>query len=165
MARRTAEPLPALGWRSLRRPGSSPARRARICGVASDEPSSTTTISVRSGSAATWRSTPSIVAASSKAGTTTLISGSCSLDTRRGRLSAGLEALAQLGAAAGGHGAGRAAVGELDAAGGGEVEQLLALLALARAAQEQPAEQADGQDRALDHHDRAGRVLVLQRRD
>src|SRR3954453_11504487 len=68
---------------------------------------------------------------------------------------------AQLVAAAGRHRSCRAALVELDAALGREVEQLLALLALAREAQEEPREQADGQKRALDHHDRAGDVLVL----
>ena len=39
--------------------------------------------------------------------------------------------------------------------------QLLALLALARGLQEQPAEEQDRDDRALDHHDRARRALVV----
>ena len=46
-----------------------------------------------------------------------------------------------------------------------EVEQLLALLGLARGAQEQPAEQPEREQRLLHHHDRAGDVLVGQRRD
>ena len=41
----------------------------------------------------------------------------------------------------------------------------LALLALARGPQEQPAEQHDRDDRALDHHDRARRALVVGGRD
>ena len=53
-----------------------------------------------------------------------------------------LEPLAQVGAAAGGDRARGAALGELVAARLGEVEQLLALLGLARGAQEQPGEQA-----------------------
>src|SRR4051794_32587652 len=158
IARRTAAPLPALGWRALRSDPISPANRSRISGVASVEPSSTTTISVRSGSSATRRRTPSIVRASLKAGTTTLTRGPAS-GMSRGRLA--LEPLAELGAPPGGDRAGGAPVGELDAAGGREVEQLLALLARARSAQEQPAEAPDGEDRALDHHDRPRRGLVL----
>src|SRR3954453_6041700 len=56
-----------------------------------------------------------------------------------------LEAGAQLAAAARRDRPRRAAVGEPDAAGGGEVEQLLALVALARGAHEQPAEEQDGE--------------------
>ena len=47
----------------------------------------------------------------------------------------------QLGAPAGGDRPRRAALVERDATRGGQLEQLLALLPLARAAQEQPAEQ------------------------
>ena len=41
----------------------------------------------------------------------------------------------------------------------------LPLLRLPRGLQEQPAEQQDRDDRALDHHDRAGRALVVGGRD
>src|SRR3954469_20926574 len=81
-----------------------------------------------------------------------------------GRL-AGLQPAAQLGAAACGHRARGPALGELDAAGAGEVQELLALVGLARGAQEQPAQEDDREDRALDHHDRAGGALVGQRRE
>src|SRR4051794_17895937 len=63
--------------------------------------------------------------------------------------------------AAGRHGARGALLGELDAVLGRELEQRLALLALARGAREQPAEQQDGDDRALDEHDRPRRALVV----
>src|SRR4051794_7402392 len=76
-----------------------------------------------------------------------------------------LDALSQLRPAARGDGPRGPALVERDASRGGEVEQLLALLALARAAQEEPAEEADGEDRALDHHDPAGDDLVGLRRD
>ncbi len=46
-----------------------------------------------------------------------------------------------------------------------QFHQRLALLALARGAQEQPAEQQDRDDRPLDHHDRAGGALVVGGRD
>src|SRR3982751_1862484 len=99
--------------------------------VPSTAPSSTTTISRRSGRSATRRRTSSIVRASLYAGTRTLTRGSRA--TGRGTLAAlALEALAQLAAPAGGHRPRRAAVGQRDAVFGGEVEQRLALLALAR---------------------------------
>ena len=60
---------------------------------------------------------------------------------------------------------GGAFVGELDAVRRRQLDQRLLLLALARRAQEQPAEQADRDERALDHHDRARRALVVGRRD
>src|SRR3954447_10628576 len=72
-----------------------------------------------------------------------------------------VDPLAQRVAATGGDRARGALLGELDPARGGELDELLALLALARGAQEQPAEQQDRDDRALDHHDRARRALVV----
>jgi hypothetical protein len=63
------------------------------------------------------------------------------------------------------HRARRALLGELHAAGGRELEQLLALLALASGAHEQPAEEHERHDRSLDHHDRSGDALVGRRRD
>ncbi len=59
----------------------------------------------------------------------------------------------------------RAGLGEVEAPGAGEVEKVLALLALAGGAQEQPAEEPEGEDGLLDHHDRPGEVLVGQRGD
>src|SRR4051794_13445289 len=81
--------------------------------------------------------------------------------TGRGTLVGLHEAAAELLAASGGDGPRRAALIELDALRRGEVEQLLALLPLARRLPEQPPEEQDREDRALDHHDRAGDVLVL----
>src|SRR3954470_4401452 len=80
---------------------------------------------------------------------------------RHGRLERlAFDPVAQLGPATGRDRARRTTLVERHAAPAGEVEQLLALLALARGAHEEPAEQAQGHDRALDHHDRAAGDLV-----
>ena len=68
IAARSAAPLPRFGWRTTTVSGCAARQPARIAGVASVEPSSTTTISGSSGSAATRSSTRSSVAASLYAG-------------------------------------------------------------------------------------------------
>src|SRR5262245_26035487 len=45
------------------------------------------------------------------------------------------------------------------------LDQLLAQLALLAPAQEQPGDRAEGDDRAVDHHHRAGERLVANRRE
>src|SRR4051812_14812843 len=74
-----------------------------------------------------------------------------------------LDPVAQLRAAAGGDRPGGAPLAQRDAATTREVEQLLALPPLAGGGDEQPAEQAQGHDRPLDHHDRPAGDLVGDR--
>src|ERR671936_441716 len=45
------------------------------------------------------------------------------------------------------------------------LEQLLTELALSGKPEEQPCQRSEGDERALDHHHRAGKALVVQRRD
>src|SRR5687767_2543779 len=75
------------------------------------------------------------------------------------------DALLEPRSAAGGDRAGGAPLLEHDAAALGEVEQALALLPLAGTAEEEVGEGAERDERALDHHDRAGGALVGERRD
>src|ERR671925_486734 len=54
---------------------------------------------------------------------------------------------------------------ERDSTLGGEVEEALALLALSRRTEEQPREQAQGDEALLDHHQDPGGALVGKGRD
>src|SRR3954471_20480755 len=63
------------------------------------------------------------------------------------------------------YGALGAALVEGEAALLGQLEQALALRAFARYLEEDPGEDAEGEEGALDHHDRAGGALVGDRRD
>src|ERR1700727_3194957 len=78
---------------------------------------------------------------------------------------AALETPAKLASASRGDGTRGAFLGQLEPLRAGVVEQILALLTLARGAQEQPTEQPECEEGLLDHHDCAGDVLVGERRD